>query len=138
MTQRGRKGSKADLAVIDGSLGDRPSPPADLNDFEASKWAEVVGAMPPGWYSAEMAELLRGYCRHCYFIRLIDAEIDTAEKAKDIDQVCKLADKREKQMRAVTAIARSLRMTPQSTSDPKTAGRKKTATAKGAMPWDDD
>jgi hypothetical protein len=49
----------------------------------------------------------------------------------------KLSGSRDKQVRQMVLLARSLRLTPQSQADPKTAGRarRRQADKGGSQPW---
>jgi hypothetical protein len=57
--KRGRK-TDLDLAIIPGE--GRPEPPEGMPEDEARVWRDVVGSMPPNWFSAPA--LLKLYCRH--------------------------------------------------------------------------
>lgn len=146
MKQRGRKSAASKLAVIDGTRGSRPSPPGDLSDFEAAKWAEIIGAMPADWFKPEMTDLMRAYCRVCKIVFTIDKMLDQLDEGdllgdippENIVQVIKLTSQRDKQVRQLAMLATKMRLTPQARQEPKTAGRarQKAAGASGSQPWE--
>lgn len=145
MKQRGRKSAASKLAVIDGGRGSRAAPPADLCDYQAAKWAEIVGAMPADWFKPEMTDLLRAYCRVskiCYQIDHMLDELDDPEKVleKGLEHamlMIKLTAQRDKQVRQLAMLATKMRLTPQARQEPKTAGRARVkAQESGGQPWD--
>lgn len=122
----------------------RQPPPADLSAFEAELWMKVVNTRPADYFTADTLPLLRSYVRHCYQAAKIDDEL-----AKVIDQPFlsvaanenngtpvytgelfdRLTKMRDRESRAITALARSMRLTHQAQMHQKTAG---TAARKGA------
>ena len=51
--------SSISLAVVSPTLlGERPAPPAALDDTEAGIWREIVGALPPSWLDAAAQQVL--------------------------------------------------------------------------------
>lgn len=151
MKQRGRKSAASKLAVIDGGRGSRAAPPGDLCDYQAAKWAEIVGAMPADWFQPEMTDLLRAYCRVskiCYkldkMLDQLDDIADNPEKLSENDGVkdavfmIKVTAQRDKQVRQLAMLATKMRLTPQSRQEPKTAGnrRAKAREQANAQPWD--
>lgn len=146
MKQRGRKSAASKLAVIDGHRGSRAAPPADLCDYQAAKWAEIVGAMPADWFKPEMTDLLRAYCRVskiCFQIDKMLDELDNynlleSKSATDAIYMIKLTSQRDKQVRQLAMLATKMRLTPQARQEPKTAGRSrvKAQAQAGSQPWD--
>lgn len=143
MQQRGRKSAASKIALIDGSRGSRPSPPGDISDYEAAKWAEVIGSMPADWFKPEMTDLMRAYCRCSKIVYEIDKMDDSlqADLLGDtpVDNLViklKLSNSRDKQVRQLAMLATKLRLTPQSRVEPKTAGRAYSKAAeRTAQPW---
>ncbi len=149
MKQRGRKSaaskSVSSIAVIDGGRGTRMAPPADLNEYEAAKWAEVVNNMPADWFSPEMTDMLRAYCRVSQIVFEIDQTDKQLQKdllggldVENLNLKLKLTASRDKQVRQMVLLARSLRLTPQSRQEPKTAHtakRKHGEKSSAKQPW---
>src|SRR5262249_52984761 len=55
---RGRK-SRVSLSVVPPALpGERPAPPAELDDSEASIWRAIVSALPATWLDAAAQQVL--------------------------------------------------------------------------------
>jgi hypothetical protein len=142
MGTRGRKSStelttKAPLTVL---AERRPSPPADLTEAEGLVWSDVVGCMPCGWLSKAQVPLLVAYCRHTARAGLLAQQLSAFDPAwvkveGGVQRLDKLLAMAERETRALTACARSLRLTPQSQYGPRAAA---TAASKGngPRPWD--
>ena len=119
MKQRGRKSSAAlGIALIDGSRGSRPAPPAEFSESEAATWARVVGAMPPDWFGAEHHDLLTAFCKTAELISHFDRQIlqSTSQDLfgrPDLDLVKGLSNLRDTHVRQLTALARAMRITQQ-------------------------
>lgn len=129
MQQPGRT-STAALAVVPIGTVAAPEPPAELNDAQAEVWRTVVSSRPNDWFTPDTHKLLVSYCKHATTAAILDAQIDDfdPEWLKDdegVERYKKLTDMREKQTRALTALARSMRLTHQATYRPEA---KKTAT----------
>ena len=142
MTKRGRK-SAAELSVIpiDVELR-RPEPPNALQEAEAMIWQEIVAALPSGWFNPSNEPLLAAYCRHIvpgnHLAALIKETEDSGiESLKAWD---KLLMMRDRETRAVSSLARSMRFTQQAQMHPRTAGRALTKSSAPKLwerkPWD--
>jgi hypothetical protein len=140
MTQRGRKSSDALLMAETVAPAtqpvERPDAPYDLNDEQAEEWWAVVNRMPPNWFPRETHGMLAQYCRHVVRGRKVSQMADEMEKLKgtdafDFEVYCKLLAEEEKQTRTIASLATRMRITQQSTYDPK---QKKPVL--GTRPWD--
>ena len=91
----------------------RPPPPADMIPREADVWTELVGAMPPGWFSAETHPVLRGLCKSCVLRDIIWPKYLAA--AEDLDtppeELKKLSAMFGTQTDAVRRASADLRLT---------------------------
>ena len=84
--------------------------------------------MPADWFGRESVPVLTAYCRHVCRARWLAGHIDTyADKlvsepggVQTLDKMFAMA---ERELRAVLAHARSLRLTQQSRYDARAAGR---------------
>ena len=137
MTQRGRVSSAA-LVVEAGPIQpvERPDAPYDLNDEQAEEWWAVVNRMPPNWFPRETHAMLAQYCRHVVRGRKVSQMADEMEKMRgtdafDFEVYRQLLAEEEKQTRTIASLATRMRITQQSTYDPK---QKKTV--QGTRPWD--
>jgi hypothetical protein len=134
--KRGRK-SEAELSVAHiAPAVQRPEPPVELSADQASIWRAVVDSMPATWIRPEHHGILVAYCRHKWMANYISEQIAVAladGSAADVDMLNKLTLMLERETRAHTSCARSLRLTHQSRYMPETAARK-TATG-AARPW---
>jgi hypothetical protein len=121
MGARGKK-SVASLSVVaPGGIAaiERPEAPADLTDEQAAEWLNVVNRMPADWFPAETHRLLAQYCCHAVQARYVSqmisnllAEEQTNNWLLDYDRLLKM---QERESRAMTALARGMRITQQST-----------------------
>ncbi|MER8743872.1 hypothetical protein NKH54_12380 [Mesorhizobium sp. M1004] len=129
MVARGRK-SAASLAIQTINIGQAtPLRPAEgLSEAETAIWFDVIACMPSGFFRPENAELLASYVRHSVSARDLSKMVaefrpDWIVKEGGLERFDRLLKMRERESRAASAAARSLRMTPQSQQDPKTAAR---------------
>lgn len=143
MKQRGRKSISGGLAVLADVIAiPRLPPPPELNEFEAHVWTATVNTKPSDWFQADTLPLLLSYCKHVSHSYTIDREIAAFEpewlRTDDgLKRYKVLTDMRERESRALTALARSMRLTQQAQSHPVTAGRQ-AEKSKGASkrPWE--
>jgi hypothetical protein len=135
--KRGRK-SGASLETVLSVSGQpaRPAAPERLTTDQAEVWQSVVGAMPADWFKAETFPLLSQYCRHTVAARVVDGLIAEHEAGElDIARYNKLLIMRSRESAAMTALARTMRLTQQSRIDPKTAGRRMANMPRANLPW---
>ena len=120
MGARGKTSTAALSVVAPGGITaiERPSPPADLTDEQAEEWLEVVNRMPADWFPRESHRLLAQYCCHAIQARYVSQMIGNlmAEEQKDnwLADYDRLLKMQERESRAMTALARGMRMTQQS------------------------
>jgi hypothetical protein len=136
MEGRGRK-STASLTVVSSNPTQalrRPEPPSDLTSEQSEEWVAVVNRLPADWFPRETHPVLVSYVRHIVAGRHIAQLIAKLEKGKtvDIDEYDKLLKLQERETRAVTACARSMRLTQQTSYLPT---KKKPGPVEN--PWDD-
>jgi hypothetical protein len=136
MEGRGRK-STASLSIVPSSPTQalkRPEPPSDLTPEQSVEWVEVVNRLPADWFPRETHPVLVSYVRHIVAARHVAQLIAKLEKAKtvDVDEYDKLLKLQERETRAITACARSMRLTQQTTYLPT---KKKPGRVEN--PWDD-
>lgn len=104
---------------------------------------DTVGTMPLGWFSRAQYPLLIAYCRHGARAEAMARQIDgfDPEGLKEdggLERLNKLLAMAERETRALTACARSMRLTQQSQIQPRSAGRATVGDHSGPKPWDDD
>ena len=140
--KRGRQ-SGAALSIIPLVRDHRPEPPQELNEDQRAEWQAIVGRLPADWFPRELHGILAAFCRHVTAHRLISAEVDLYHRdwLKDdegLKRLDKLTSMRERESRAMVAVARSLRITKASQVRPETAGRAVRGTSLSTRkPWDD-
>ena len=142
MRQRGRKSASATTTPLTVISERRLAPPADLTDLERSAWLAITSCRPGSWFDAASVPLLTALIRHQQSADVLATEIAHFDPKwlRDEDGLeryrCLLA-MRERETRAMAALSRSLRLTPQSIHA-VTAGRAfdqhRAATA--SRPWD--
>jgi hypothetical protein len=97
--------------------------------------------MPTGWFNRAQHPLLIAYCRHTtranQLARLVnDFEAEWIAEEGGLQRLDKLMAMAERETRALTACARSMRITHQAQILPRGAGRANDA-PQGPRPWDD-
>lgn len=141
MRKRGPK-SGAELATTPVLIeARRPPPPADLAELEAEVWRDTVGTMPAGWFCKSQYPILIAYCRHTVRAAQLAGLVAAFEpkwiKADGgLERLDKLLAMAERETRALTACARSMRLTHQAQIQPRGAGRALANSGDGERPWD--
>ena len=129
MGARGRKPA-AELSVVAKiEPSERPSPPSDLTKEQSAEWMRVVNRLPADWFPEETHAMLAQYCRHFSASRQlalmvaemqsrpVGTESDDLGEYFSLDEYDKLLKMQERESRAMTALARSLRFTLQASYD---------------------
>lgn len=112
----------------------RPDAPYDLTDEQADEWRAVVARLPADWFPRETWPLLSQYCRHVVAGRRVAqllAKMETGPDDFDVAAYDKLLSMQEREGRAMSSLATRMRLTQQTTYDPK---KKKPLEAK--RPWE--
>lgn len=141
MGSRGRKSSN-ELATIPVLIETRrPSPPAELTEAEGAIWRDVTGTMPFGWFSKSQFPILVSYCRHACRASFLAAEINRFDgewlKADGgVERLNRLLAMAERETRALTSCARTMRLTHQAQILPRGAGRLMVGGQQGCPPWE--
>jgi len=125
MKQRGRKSAESMAAPKPTDISSkRPPPLASLTAEQAEVWQKVTSCYPPDYFRPSERDLLAMYCRHVVesgrLSRLVESVTDEGVKA-DLDGYAKLLQARDRETRAATALARSMRITHQSRTHKDTA-----------------
>lgn len=155
MGDRGRKPA-AELATVTAlPILKRPHPPRGLDKEQKAEWRRVVKSLPVDWFPLETHGMLTQYCKHFTAAKKIavmisdllglldppegipleieeDAEEELQPKVFSLKEYDLLLKMQERESRAMTAIARSLRFTLQASYDKE---RKKANTGVG-NPWE--
>ncbi len=138
MAKRGRK-SGASLGVIVTSLPQR-MPPPNLTEAQARIWRRVVGAKPVGYFDAATGPLLEAYCGAVASADVVSGMVDRFDMSEiaepdGLRQFTRLLGVRDRLTRQILALARSLRLTVQSTRRADAAENR--ASPQGARrPWE--
>lgn len=131
---RGRQSAAALTVVTQGvEVVPRPNPPEELTDEQAHEWRSVVNRLPAEWFPRETHGMLAQYCRHVVAARRV-AQLIEAEESKDpvdVETYDRLLKMQEREGRALSSLATRMRLSQQTTYDPK---KKKPASTK--RPWE--
>jgi hypothetical protein len=147
MRQRGRKSSSS-LQILPLAPAKRQPPPPSLSAEEAAEWTAIVNHQPGGWFGRTTHALLAAYCRHTVEADRLSGMLAALNDAMDeevrrgrpelellfdssMDLREKLLRMRERETRAATALARSMRLTQQSLYDKTKAVQRH----EGPSPW---
>ena len=146
MKQRGRPSTEQkaidSAVVIQGSFGQRPDPPADMNGRQQEIWRETVACEPADFFgTAAVRALLKTYCEHreaaeklTTIINSFQAEwIKSAEGAKRYRELLHM---RDQENRAAGLAATRLRLTNQSRYTPQAAATASRNVVPGLRPWE--
>lgn len=120
---------------------ERPKPPDELTEDQATEWRAVVERMPRDWFPRETQGLLVQYCRHVVRARTLAEQINTIDSAElkgqeglaRYDRLLRMA---ERESRAMTALGRAMRITQRSRVRAETAGTAAKGPGDGRKPWD--
>jgi hypothetical protein len=116
-----------------------PEPPDYLGDAEAETWREIVGALPQNWFPRETHGILAAYCGHVgaanFIHTLIEKCLQCENSDVDIKLYGKLLGMQARETSMMIHLARTMRLTQQSTIDPKTGGRQKDKHRHSTPPW---
>lgn len=139
MNKRGRQ-SAADASRLRTIVVRRPPPPLDLTEFESELWRTIVATMPSDWFRPVHFALLAAYVRHISAHRVLDDQVaafkpEWIQQNGGLDTFGELLKLRDRETRAMLALARSMRITHQATIRADAAGARGKAAA-GATPWD--
>ena len=133
MPKKGKKPAKPEEVIAI----KRPVPPKGINTNKARVWIDIVGSKPPDWFGVDTFPLLTAYCHHTVKAQEIDDKIEDVqfEPGTKIEHVDLLFKMRERETRAIMALARSMRLTQQSKLKAETA-ETKNRNQPGVVPWE--
>lgn len=113
----------------------RAKPPSELTDEQADEWRAIVNCMPADWFRRETHGMLVQYCRGVIAARRVAQLIAAVEATDplDIEEYDRLLKMQERESRNLSSLATRMRLTQQTTYDPK---KNKGSTTK--RPWETD
>jgi hypothetical protein len=117
-------------------ITERPMPPFDFDDQEASIWASIVNSMPADWFNTGSLPLLTQYVRHVVASRnLAQLIADTTSNSEEINVKLYIALLRaqKEESGVLASLATKLRISNQSLINKR--GNHKDAGAK-SKPWE--
>lgn len=103
---------------------ERPQAPDDLTPEQRREWVAIVNRMPADWFPRETHGLLAQYCRHVVAAahvadlveKLMAGKLDSDDYVADYDRLLKM---QEREGRAMSSLATRMRMSQQSTYEPR-------------------
>jgi hypothetical protein len=108
--------SAASLAVVTPLPGPRAAPPPRLTPEAAALWKAVVATKPAEWFTEDSLPLLESYCTATVMFREIQVQIDALPRPlaqRELPILDKLLAMREREIRTLTTLARSMRLSQQ-------------------------
>lgn len=131
--------SAASLAVVALVPGTRPRPPKSLSVAEAVIWRQVANTKPAEWFTPDTYPLLLQYCRHAVTADQIAEELKLLELTHGSQarssEARELWRDRDRESKAITNLARQLRISQQSLLTPGAAGTASRKAAGERKPW---
>lgn len=133
------KASAASLGVLRPDFA-RMEPPSDISEAEMAVWRSVVATKPAGWFTKDVAPLLKAYCRGAVSADLIAEQVNafdptwlaTDEGLKRYERLTKMA---RDQALSLANLATKMRLTQQSRYTPQAAATASKAAA-SSKPWE--
>ncbi len=118
----------------------RLAPPLHISDAERAVWLQLVNDQPADAFTPVHQPLLELYCRHVTNARILADEVASFDRAwladeEGLKRYNRLLAMSERETRAATAVARSLRITRQSL-DHATVARKVVNMPRATKPWE--
>jgi len=127
------KPSTESLTIAAVSIPMRPEPPEDMSPYQKKLWRSITATKPAEWFEADVLPVLEAYCVAADRLRLLRVVIDASGvEGSDMVQKMRLEDMYAKQ---VKNIATSLRLTPQSRYNPRSAARHAEEKGSKRKPW---
>lgn len=108
--------SAADADTRAVTVIDRPQPPAELTPDQSVEWVRIVERLKADWFKPEHLGMLSQLCRHTVeaseiAVRIQDEKLNPEFNVATYDRLLKM---QERESRAITALARTMRLTHQS------------------------
>jgi len=114
---------------------DRPKPPFDFDNREASIWASIVNSMPADWFNTASLPLLRQFVHHTVAAENLSqliAEVSANSEELNIKAYITLLTAQKEQSGVMAQLATKLRLTNQSLINQ----RGNSAVETKSKPWD--
>lgn len=105
------------MSVSPIEITERPLPPFDFDNQEATIWASIVNSMPADWFNTGSIPLLTQYVRHVVASRnLAQLIADTTSNSEEINvkQYIALLRAQKEESSALSSLATKLRISNQS------------------------
>lgn len=98
---------------------ERPQPPARLNGAGREVWIGVADSLPADWFNGAALPVLEQYCAHAAEARRLGELISQAIADPDlqVSDYDRLLRMRERESRAMVALATKMKITQQSTTN---------------------
>lgn len=123
------------MSVAPIEIVERPLPPFDFDNQEATVWTSIVNSMPAEWFSVSSLPLLRQYVHHTIAAQNLSqliADVCANTEELNIKTYTTLLTAQKEQSSVMATLATKLRLTNQSLIN--TRGNHKVETKK--KPWE--
>lgn len=118
--------SRASLAVVPvepAQLPIRPSPPAELPIAAQALWRSLVDSRPATYFAADSLGLLETYCRSIAEYRRLMCAVEAMDPQEQSAEFARLSRVADMHAARASQCATRLRLTKQSQTDSRGAGR---------------
>ena len=130
--------SAISLAVIPPVLpGERPAPPAALDDAEARIWTAIAGGLPPAWLDAAAQQILTRAVTQAAICEGLEVRLRGLRRQADpdLEAIATLAAQHAAGAKALAQLLGVLRATPRARMVPRGASRQ-LAQVPRVRPWE--
>ena len=142
MGARGRKSAGDHLVIVADDRRKPPEPPKSLTPYQKSLWRSICASEPPGaLQTAGEQQLLVLLVQHSETATRLARSIDSFRTSDDDDDRDDLRDyekllgMRERETKAIRALATSLRLSTQAKRSPGAAGTAARNNPTSGPPW---
>jgi hypothetical protein len=121
------------LSVVPAALPQRPKPPAELTEEQASEWRAIVGCMPVDYFQPAQFPLLVEFCRHVAAARVVAQLLDATDLRTDLARYDRLSRMHVRESQAIAMLATKMRLTH---TGRQRIEKRTTMTTGGPRPWE--
>jgi hypothetical protein len=127
--QSGAEHAMIGVVVLDVTRRMPPPPPPELDPEQSAIWKDLAGSMPGNWLRSPAHGLLVELCRRICRSRRLEQEIRNFQQewlcaVGGVERFGKLLAAGDRESKAILALSRALRLTPQSQMHARDAGRR--------------
>lgn len=116
---------------------ERPAPPVDFDNYEASIWNKIVNSMPADWFNIGSVPLLTQYIRHTVAsqnLAQLITDVTSDPDELNVKKYITLLRAQKEESAILSSLATKLRISNQSLIN-KRGNHKETGSE--SLPWED-